>query len=325
MKRIAKLIHLISVATLAISAAILPAKPLASMPNAYLEPALGAYKTGPISVIVTGTNSQAAERAVKSLGGQVTSDLWLIDAVAATFPAERLQQLASFPDVLSVVKNKGVAASDEPVNPDGWVTERRIKKGTYTLADVQEAPAAFLPDGGFVSIARGGQVLIANADGSERVRVNLSGGPFKTASVVAGVDGTIFVAGEAKLVYALNPNGQVRWVFRGAREKFRAGISLGPDGTVYVADEKRNLYALDPGSGQMNWQSTVGSDGVIMGTPTLATDGTIYTLTDKGHLFALDPSGNVNWAFRSSAGAPFLFSPQLGADGTVYIAGQEKL
>ena len=47
-----------------------------------------------------------------------------------------------------------------------------------------------------------GKVLIANADGSERARVSLAGGPFKTAAVVTGQDGTIFVAGEARRVYA---------------------------------------------------------------------------------------------------------------------------
>jgi hypothetical protein len=130
---------------------------------------------------------------VEHAGGQATSDLWLIDAVAATIPAEQLYNLAACPDVRSVVGNKIVNATTEPGDRDGWVSKRREKKGTLNLAGPQPTPVVFLPDGGYVSVTEKGGVLIVNADSSERARLQLPGGNFKTAPAV-GVDGSIYMA-----------------------------------------------------------------------------------------------------------------------------------
>ena len=235
---------------------------------AYVEPDLVSREGEALSVIVTAEDSQAAARAVEQVGGLVTSDLWLIDAIAAIIPTRQLQALAQEPDIQSIVDNKGVGTAGEP-SGDGWVTQIRVRKGSYLFEGTQNQPAAYLPDGGFVSMADNGSILIVNADGSQRARVSLSGGPFKTAAVVTDENGTIFVAGEAKRVYALNPDGSTRWAFTGAREKFLAGVALGPDRTVYVADEKRNVYGLDPATGQTLWEFSADGDGSVEAAPPL--------------------------------------------------------
>ena len=74
----------------------------------YVEPSLLSLETETISVIVTAQDAQAAAQAVERLGGQVKSDLWLIQAVAATLPAKQLAALEANPDIVSIVDNKGV-------------------------------------------------------------------------------------------------------------------------------------------------------------------------------------------------------------------------
>jgi hypothetical protein len=49
---------------------------------AYVEPGLLASDDDTLSVIVTASDSKAAARAVEDVGGQVRSELWLIDAMA---------------------------------------------------------------------------------------------------------------------------------------------------------------------------------------------------------------------------------------------------
>ena len=55
--------------------------------QAYVKPGLISERNREqASVIVTAGDATAAARAVERAGGQVTSDLWLIDAVAAPIP-----------------------------------------------------------------------------------------------------------------------------------------------------------------------------------------------------------------------------------------------
>ncbi|MDH3675652.1 MAG: S8 family serine peptidase, partial [Anaerolineae bacterium] len=110
----------------------------------YIEPGLVSNPAERLSVIVTAGDSQAAAEAVERVGGQVVSDLWLIEAVSARLPARRLRQLAAQPGIVSIVADKEVKSAQEPLaqpvlldtDPllgtndepmwDGWVTSYNI-------------------------------------------------------------------------------------------------------------------------------------------------------------------------------------------------------
>ena len=77
---------------------------------AYVDPALTG-QTGELSVVVTAKDSTVAAAAIDAVGGAVTSDLWLINAVGATISAEALGQLAAMPAIHSIVENKQVTTS----------------------------------------------------------------------------------------------------------------------------------------------------------------------------------------------------------------------
>ena len=84
----------------------------------------------------------AAARAVRRSGGQVNSELWLINAVEATLPAGRLVRLTAQPGLVSIVDNKGVTASQTPdlTGWDGWITDRRFPVPWDGSPDAQPIP-----------------------------------------------------------------------------------------------------------------------------------------------------------------------------------------
>jgi outer membrane protein assembly factor BamB len=328
--RITLVLVLILTALLGGAALLLPAAAPAQQSRAYIEPGLRLVEAETVSVIVTAADSQLAAEAVEGQGGQVSTELWLIDAVAARLPGDRIDALATSSGIVSIVGNKGVQTAQDPVVWDGYVSDRRIIKASYLLAGSPSTPAVPLPDGGIISIAENGAVLIVNADGSERTRLSLAGGPFNTVPAVSS-NGTIYVAGEARQVYALSPDGSQRWQFSPqGKGQFLGGVALGPDGTLYVADSERVVFALEGSSGQLRWQLSPGkhSAGQVVATPAVSPDGTLYIATTgatansaSGHLFALDPAGEVKWTFMANANNAFTRSPQLGSDGSVYVAG----
>jgi outer membrane protein assembly factor BamB len=324
--RITLVLVLILTALLGGTALLLASAP-AQQSRAYIEPGLQLIEAETVSVIVTAADSQLAAEAVEGQGGQVSTELWLIDAVAARLPGDRIDALATSPGIVSIVGNKGVEAAQGP-DWDGWMTDRRIMKTSYLLAGSPSTPAVPLPDGGIISVAENGAVLILNADSSERVRATLSGGPYKTAPAI-GADGTIYLAGEDLAVIALYPDGSLRWNFEATgATKFLAGVTLGPDGTVYVADEGGSVFALAGSTGQKLWQFNLTGDqpGQVVASPVVGADGTLYVVSKgagsapKGHLFALDPAGYVKWTFMANPYNPFELSPQIDPDGTIYVA-----
>ncbi len=77
---------------------------------AYLDPALPQTGSGQVEVIVTADDPAAAAQAVAQAGGTVSDELWLIDAVSASVPADRLDDLAASGMVTSVVADRVVTA-----------------------------------------------------------------------------------------------------------------------------------------------------------------------------------------------------------------------
>jgi hypothetical protein len=101
--------------------------------SSYVEPALLVSKAGAVSVIVAGNTSRTAAQRVAGVGGHVTADLWLIDSVAATVPAEQIPTLAAATGIRSIVANKGMKTSGW----DGWVTQYAIPVPWDGRPDVQ--------------------------------------------------------------------------------------------------------------------------------------------------------------------------------------------
>ncbi len=132
---------------------------------------------------------------------------------------------------------------------------------------------------------------------------------------VIGTDTTIY-ATTGSLVFAVDANGNRKWTF--AARDFVRGPALAVDGTIYVASNDKNLYAVNP-DGTERWHFEIGSEGTI---PSIGNDGTIYVVgsltgsrLDK-KLYALTPSGETLWTFGNN---DFTSSVAIGGDGTLYV------
>ena len=133
-----------------------------------------------------------------------------------------------------------------------------------------------------------------------------------------GPDGTIVAHDSGGFVYALTPDGGLKWIYK-TRVSAAGPPSVGADGTVYVADSS-TITALNP-DGSLKWTFTdPGSQGVMAG-PTVGPDGNIYAITDLSGLgaIALSPAGQLIW---SNPGNPGM--AEIGQTGAELVFGPSK-
>ncbi|MEO0557616.1 MAG: PQQ-binding-like beta-propeller repeat protein [Bacteroidota bacterium] len=160
------------------------------------------------------------------------------------------------------------------------------------------------------------------------------GGEIVTAPLV-GPDGTVYVGSwgegehETHAVYAINPDGTLRWRYPSASSldlRVYASPALSPDGaTVYISSYRgedanlpASLYAFDPtGTSdveRLRWSLGLELDGLPVYTTTLAvgSDGVIYVggLVGQGFgvpvVLAVSDSGTLLWSVRIQDGAQFI-------------------
>ncbi|OGU81155.1 MAG: hypothetical protein A2W11_04650 [Ignavibacteria bacterium RBG_16_35_7] len=106
-------------------------------------------------------------------------------------------------------------------------------------------------------------------------------------------DGTIYVHGSEGFVFALSPNGGLKWA---TKVNWYAYVppAVGLDGTIYVGSIQR-ITALNP-DGTQRWQfNDAGTQGVHSG-PAIGQDGNIYFANDFGlGAYSLSPGGQLRW------------------------------
>lgn len=144
--------------------------------------------------------------------------------------------------------------------------------------------------------------------------------PFSGDEVAVGADGTIYASDNTQ-VYALNPDGTVKWT--------RAGVGGGTpvsflaDGTIIVGLGE-TVYALDPADGSDVWTFSYDSNNFqeqIEVGPNVGPDGNVYGVTSTdGSIglgaFSLTPDGQLRWADK---GQPLLDVINAGTLGPVYF------
>lgn len=191
--------------------------------------------------------------------------------------------------------------------------------------------------------------LALNPDGTEKWRFTRKGEEFRSSPTIAK-DGTIYFGAVSDLkpvynilykkdmdygvpkVYALNPDGTVKWEFvtGGILGGTYAAPTIGPDGTIYMgaggakmtsyAKGGNRFWAINP-DGTAKWFFETGE--VIYSTAAIADDGTIYFGCGDGNVYALTPGGKEKWRFSKKDGY-FDSTPAIGEDGTIYIGSTNK-
>lgn len=133
---------------------------------------------------------------------------------------------------------------------------------------------------------------------------------------IIAADGTVYVGSSDGALYALNPDGTLRWRFEA-----QGGVmtpALLPDGGLVVGSLDDHLYALAP-DGALRWRFATG--GNIEGAPTVDPKGIIYFGSGDGSLYSLNPDGSLRW--RYATGGPVYGSPAL-ADKRVIVGSFDK-
>ena len=275
----------------------------------FIDSELLAQTVGDLSVIVTAKNAETAAQAVQRVGGEVTSTLWLIDAVAANVPATQLTILSRLPSVQSVVPNSSVQSTscngDASSNSctgyrPGWVTDRRKIVGEAELPANQLAPFVHLPGGGLAAVAVQGTVTYFNDSGtierqvSELEIMNVDSKP------LVGMDGSLILSGlyppdpTITVVYALNPDGSIRWRY-GKREALTALTMSGDGREIYVMGMRLQIDVLDAATGEVLKTLTPTGDkpGIVTLPPVIGPDGTLFIQSSGQDPNAPDSQMNV--------------------------------
>jgi outer membrane protein assembly factor BamB len=133
-------------------------------------------------------------------------------------------------------------------------------------------------------------------------------------------DGTIYVGSQDSNLYAVNPDGSEKWKFEGAGDQIVASPAIAKDGTVCFGSLDAKIYGV-LADGTQAW-SPYTTGGGIVSTPAIAADGTIYVGSKDMKLYALEPNGTLKWSFE--AGGEITSSPAIGLDGTIYFGCKDN-
>ena len=155
------------------------------------------------------------------------------------------------------------------------------------------------------------------------------------SSPLVGNDGTIYVLSwyHNWQLYALTPDGSLKWKFLEEVGTYSRNLAIGADGTIYVGGD--SLLAFDP-NGKMKWHARhpinydsntdILYDNDRFSSPSIGTDGIIYVTNSsfsvKG-LCAFDPNGTFLWSYEVG-GECGSHSPSVSKDGTIYFGCIDK-
>lgn len=149
-----------------------------------------------------------------------------------------------------------------------------------------------------------------------------------------GHNGTIYFGaggyyggGADSSLYALNPDGSLKWQYKTSLTEFGAGIfsspAIGPDGTIYFGSLDEYLYALEDSVtyAKLKWKNQIGIHH-IYGSPALSDEGMLYVGCLDLNFFEVRASdGEVQWSYMT--GWCVFSSPAIGDDGIIYVGSKD--
>ena len=183
---------------------------------------------------------------------------------------------------------------------------------TFKTGDLIRAAPSIGADGTIYVSAYDGMLYAVDPDGSERwsvvVRRPLPGFEGSHAQVNSapsiGPDGAIYVLGRG--LFAINPDGSIRWHFDSGSSGFRSTPILGADGNVYLGSGV-TVTALDA-QGRHLWEYQPGGhvlSGVyVFASPAIGVDGTIIATSvsyaDGGTIHGIVETESANGGYAGS-------------------------
>jgi outer membrane protein assembly factor BamB len=161
----------------------------------------------------------------------------------------------------------------------------------------------------------GGQVIALRSDGSEVW--SFDAGSRVPLSPALGPEGTIYVGARNGNLYALNPDGTLKW--QSPLGSVDSSAAVGSDGIIYVGASS-TYQALSPDDGSQLW-SFPPVDGEPDSTPALGAGGRVYLTSNSNEIYALNADGTVAWTFAAEAEGDreVHFSSPVTIDGALVL------
>jgi outer membrane protein assembly factor BamB len=138
-----------------------------------------------------------------------------------------------------------------------------------------------------------------------------------SSSPAIGTDGTVYVGSSDGSLYAVNPDGTIKWRFL-TGGSIEASPLIAPVGFVYFGSNDSAVYALTP-EGKLVWRYA--TRGSVRSSPAIAADGTVFVGSHDDRLYAFNLDGTPKWSYLT--GSNVTSSPAISSDGTVYVGSYD--
>lgn len=115
---------------------------------------------------------------------------------------------------------------------------------------------------------------------------------YATGDVIVGPDGTIYTTDGVGAIYALTPDGGLKWITPAS--VYGSRLTQGSDGTLYVMGDGRMTAVRADGT--VKWIYAPADLNWTLSGPTVGPDGNIYAVDQHMHgFFSVTPDGQLRW------------------------------
>lgn len=144
------------------------------------------------------------------------------------------------------------------------------------------------------------------ADGRVKWRLRMDA-PYSLVRPAVAADGTIYAVDVRGRLYALSPDGALKWLVLDAGGK---GVTLGADGTIYTGSESA-IKAFNS-DGSEKWTFVQDPRAFILIGIAVGPDGNIYGVASSGMgVFSLDPDGFERWRTSEAYDRPIVVYSEI--------------
>ncbi len=138
-----------------------------------------------------------------------------------------------------------------------------------------------------------------------------------TSTPAIGTDSTIYVGSHDSNLYAINPDGTLKWKYT-TGNTIESSPAVGTDGVIYVGSNDNKIYAVNP-DGTLKWSYPTNGD--VVSSPAVGTNSTVYVGSYDGKLYAITKDGALKKEPRS-LGNQVYSSPAVGNNEIIYIGSR---
>ena len=139
-----------------------------------------------------------------------------------------------------------------------------------------------------------------------------------TSTPAIGTDSTIYVGSYDSNLYAINPDGTLKWKYK-TGDVIESSPAVGADGVIYVGSNDNKVYAINS-DGTLKWSYS--TSGYVVSSPAVGTNSTVYVGSYDGKLYAINKNGTLKKDPPPSLGNQIYSSPAVGSNEIIYIGSK---